>query len=129
MLGLMFLLTVVVTLHTKTTQLSTCKLVDKLNCFALLTTLCYYLVQLNFEFVSHNFGIKSFFLFNNNMIFLESFAFNLTILVLVVKQVSQYSNYYLGLRLQARSLTSVVINRGMVFNFVLFASSLLFLYF
>ena len=40
--------------------------------FALLITLSYFFIQLNFDLTSHNFGAKFFFFFNNNLFFLEA---------------------------------------------------------
>jgi len=71
MLGLIFMVNCIALLHTNGLSGSLVQIKLKMQLLTLLTLLCYYTVQLNFEFVSHNFGIKSFFLFNNNLIFLE----------------------------------------------------------
>jgi len=129
MLGLMFLLTVLALIHSLNTEVSFYRLANKAVCYILLTTLVFYLVQLNFEFVSHNFGIKSFFLFNNNMIFLEAFFLNYLLLTLHIKNINWgYTNYTPLRRLSYLSRLKIV-DKSPTLNFNLLVSFLVFIYF
>jgi hypothetical protein len=49
-----------------------------------LIILAYFFIQLNFEFTSHNFGIKFFFFFSNNTFLIESIRFNLFIIFFLI---------------------------------------------
>lgn len=56
----------------------------------------YYFIQLNFDFVSHNFGIKFFFFFNNTLFLLES---AIMAFFLIFKICMNYFTYFTALML------------------------------
>lgn len=87
-LGLLFLLNTLTLLHFNINLLNLKKYLEYYFFLTLVVLFYYFLIQLNFELVSHNFGIKSFFLFNNNFIYLE-----LLVLVFLTK-VFFLSNFF-----------------------------------
>lgn len=70
--GLLIAVVTISLLHTKLTQHSILTVTNKLKFLWLLILISYFFIQLNFELVSHNFGSKFFFFFNNNLFHLES---------------------------------------------------------
>ena len=90
MLGLWYLLLIFIIYHSNNsfTYLYTQVFVNKT--LFVISLLLYYLIQLNFEFVSHNFGIKSFFLFNSNLIYLELITSLILCALFLLKSITKY---------------------------------------
>lgn len=80
-LGLLILHQTIVSLHFSINILQTIKrLVYNLNCFLFFSS-CYFFIQLNFELVSHNFGTKMLFFFDNHFFLVEVFFLSLVLML------------------------------------------------
>lgn len=126
MLGLFFLLIILTYVHTIKQLYRFYRFYWKYTLLILIVLLCYSLVQLNFEFVAHNFGIKSFLLLNNNSIFLEMLLIISLSLIFFVTQITLNFNYWFIL---SKFRTVYSIRGTTVLNFTLFLTVLLVLYF
>ena len=69
--GLLIFLSVLTLLHTYLHATNLIKLLFSLKIYTILISVTYFFIQLNFDLVSHNFGIKFFFFFNNDFFFIE----------------------------------------------------------
>lgn len=70
-LGLLFTLTGLVYIHSKTNYFTCCLHMYRLTFLINVIVISYLFIQINFDLVSHNFGSKFFFFFNNNLFFFE----------------------------------------------------------
>jgi len=69
--GLLFFITNIFFIHSALIQTYFFKIILKLLLAINIILLSYFLIQLNFDLVSHNFGTKFFYFFNNNFFLLE----------------------------------------------------------
>jgi hypothetical protein len=82
-LGLLILLVVLWSIHTRQTINNVAKVVELALISLLFVVLSYYTLQLNFELTSHSFGSRFTYFFNNNLFLLEVAA--LVVLALVAQ--------------------------------------------
>ena len=69
--GLLFFITLLISSHSLIVNVNFFKTIVKLLLSTIVILLTYFLIQLNFDLVSHNFGTKFFYFFNNNLFLLE----------------------------------------------------------
>jgi hypothetical protein len=74
--GLLFLLTSLYLTHTRLTILRFYELTSILLIYTFSITIVYCFIQLNFDLVSHNFGAKFFYFFNNSLFYEGVIIFN-----------------------------------------------------
>jgi len=67
--GLLFLLLTLINLHTTFYIEDSSRLLKKIKTLIYILVLSYFFIQLNFDLVSHNFGVKFFYFFNNKLFF------------------------------------------------------------
>ena len=79
--GLLFLFVHLVYIHESVSYVKLTKVYKKVLAGLILLTSIYFFIQLNFEIISHNFGVKFFYFFNNNFFFL--LTLNLLLLLLL----------------------------------------------
>jgi len=72
--------------------------------FLLTTLILYFFIQLNFDLVSHNFGVKFFFFFNNKLFFIVMLIFLSFLCWYIVRKYGRFVQNYWSL-LQIRSVT------------------------
>ena len=82
--GLLISAATILALHIVLLNRSISLLITKVLFMWLLILISYFFIQLNFELVSHNFGSKFFFFFNNNLFYLEITAMLVSSLVGIV---------------------------------------------
>ena len=120
--GLLFLMLQLTNLHENTNYLKLVKVSKKMlvNLSTLLGV--YFFIQLNFEIISHNFGIKFFFFFNNNLFFLLSLLNLLTLVGWYFLQDATYVKLFILLTrldipniLEKNIVTSVGLGLSLVF--------------
>lgn len=70
--GLLFFTSLVLLLHSNISHVYLLQIFYKFFMYASVIVFAYFLIQLNFDLVSHNFGTKFFYFFNNNLFLLES---------------------------------------------------------
>ncbi len=93
--GLLFLLISVFYLHVRLNLHNICKSYYSYFFLLLSVIISYYFIQLNFDLVSHNFGIKFFYFFNNNLFFLESIFLTSTLFFYFFKYyIFFFNNFY-----------------------------------
>lgn len=78
--GLLFLLTSLYLTHTRLTLARFYELTSIILTYTYSIVIVYCFIQLNFDLVSHNFGAKFFYFFNNSLFYEEVIIFSLTIL-------------------------------------------------
>lgn len=74
-LGFTFLLFSINFLHKKSSFTQTLQHLFKFYVYSLLIMGSYFFIQINFEISSHNFGVKHFFFFNNNLFLMNSIVY------------------------------------------------------
>jgi len=94
--GLEFFLLTLYVMHTSLRYFSTISWVWILNFSTILIWITYFFIQLNFDLVSHNFGVKFFFFFNNKLFFLISLTTLFLVIFYKVKSLTHFiSNKHL----------------------------------
>ena len=120
--GLLFLTLQLINLHENTNYFKLVKVYKKILINLSLLLGIYFFIQLNFEIISHNFGVKFFFFFNNNLFFLTSLS---TLIVLVIWYFLQDKSYVKLLTLLATSVAPNTSEKGIVFSAGLWLSTIL----
>jgi hypothetical protein len=96
--GLLFLLLALVFIHYYNSIKTLIKGLHFISIFLIFNLLIYCFIQLNFDLVSHNFGIKFFFFFNNNFFFIEAILLGILIFMLKIKKYLLIFNKFLNVR-------------------------------
>ncbi len=77
--GLLFFIIPLTISHSLLVNKNLFKIIIKLTTSTFIILLTYFLIQLNFDLVSHNFGTKFFYFFNNNLFLLEFIIFFISV--------------------------------------------------
>jgi len=94
--GLLFTLTALISIHTPLFHDVLINFQLKLKVLTLVLVFSYFFIQLNFDLVSHNFGAKFFYFFNNKLFFN-------VLLILLIYQLTTFS-YQIAFRLGLKGL-------------------------
>jgi hypothetical protein len=120
--GLLFLILQLTNLHENTNYFKLVKVHKKTLISASLLLGVYFFIQLNFEIISHNFGVKFFFFFNNNLFFITSLS---TLLILIGWYFLQDSTYFKLLTLLTALPTPNTLEKNTLFSVGLGLSAVL----
>jgi len=108
--GLEFFLLTLYIMHTSLRYFTLVSWVWILNFSTILIWITYFFIQLNFDLVSHNFGVKFFFFFNNKLFFLVSLATLFLLLFYFIKTLTYVtSNQNLTSLVSGQNLNVVTI--------------------
>lgn len=111
--GLLFLTLQLINLHENTNYSKLVKVYKKTLVGIGLLLGVYFFIQLNFEIISHNFGVKFFFFFNNNLFFITSLS---TLSVLIFWYFLQDATYYKLSTLLGTLPSPNTLEKGIVFS-------------
>jgi len=103
--GLLFTITSLYFLHSPLKLFYNYRIIVLVLTLTLFLIYTYFLIQLNFEIVSHNFGFKSFFFFNNNLFLNELIILNLSVMVVLLHSITK--NLFSTKKLFQNSLNSL----------------------
>lgn len=95
--GLIILLLSIVFYHYKITFDVFIKYLQFLYLYITLFIFLYYFIQLNFEITSHNFGVRFFFFFNNNLFLIENILLFTVLFILKLKNLITFEYFLIPL--------------------------------
>ena len=105
--GLLFFLFILSNIHTTFSFEDSHKLFKKIKLMVYVLVLSYFFIQLNFDLVSHNFGVKFFYFFNNKLFFYLIIVLTSVYLIwsILKSSISNHSNHLFAVRVVRTNLT------------------------